>query len=84
MTFVSPILLLVVVTREIHPKNISRALIRVTLDVHTLESSGGRANSYATDPRHRSISNGLVYLGLNFPLLPNLMTPLKGEIFRNT
>ena len=34
MTFVSPLLLLVVVTREIHLKDISRALTRETLDAH--------------------------------------------------
>ena len=34
MTFVSPLLLLVVVTREIHPKGISGALTRETLDAH--------------------------------------------------
>ena len=34
MTFVSPLSLLVVVTREIHPKDISRALTHETLDAH--------------------------------------------------
>ena len=33
MTFVSPLLLLVVVTREIHPKDIFRALTR-EIDAH--------------------------------------------------
>ena len=34
MTFVSPLLLLVIVTREIHPKDIFKALTRETLDAH--------------------------------------------------
>ena len=32
----------------------------------TLESSRGRATSYATAPCRRSISNGPIYFGLNF------------------
>ena len=34
MTFVSPLLLLVVVTREIHPEDIFEALTHKTLDAH--------------------------------------------------
>ena len=34
MTFVSPLLLLVIVTREIHPKDIFEALTCETLDAH--------------------------------------------------
>ena len=34
MTFMSPLLLLMVVTREIHPENIFGAFTRETLDAH--------------------------------------------------
>lgn len=43
------------------------------------DNSGGSAKRYATTPTLPSISYGQMYLGLNFPFLPNLKTPFIGE-----
>ena len=46
----------------------------------TLESEGGKASLYATEP----ILKGSIKRGLSFPLRPNLRKPFIGATFRNT
>ena len=50
----------------------------------TPSSDGGNVNLQDTYPTFFRISNGPIYLGLNFPRTPNLITPLLGDIFKNT
>ena len=50
----------------------------------TLESEGGKASLYATEPIRSKISKGPIKWGLSFPLRPNLRTPFIGATFRNT
>ena len=45
---------------------------------------GGNANSYTMALSWPIISKGPMYLGLNLPFFPNLITPFIGDTFRNT
>lgn len=52
--------------------------------LYTSTSVGGSANRQTTGPTRSIISNGLIYLGDNFPFFQNLKTPFFSETLRNT
>ncbi|CAI0625408.1 unnamed protein product [Linum tenue] len=49
-----------------------------------LDRFGGNASLYARGPTRSNTSYGPMYLGLNLPFFPNLITPFHGETFKNT
>ena len=82
MTFMSPLLLLMVVTCEIHLEDIFGALPYETLDAHQRVLEEELIHMLLI--LIVEVSQMVQYTLDLTSLLPNLMTPFKGEIFKNT